>query len=54
MKETMMKEAEVRTVELDDVEEPSDADLDALDDETIEKMLEEFSIDALLEELLYG
>ena len=54
MKETMMKEAEVRTVELDDVEEPTNEELDAIDDETIEKMMEELTIDALLEELLYG
>ena len=53
-KGTMMKEAEERVAELDDVEEPSDADLDAIDDETIEKMLEELTIDALLEEILYG
>ena len=50
----MMKEAEERVAELDDVEEPSDADLDAIDDETIEKMMEELSIDALLEEIYFG
>ena len=50
----MIEEAEVRVVELDDIEEPSDSDLDAIDDETIEKMLEELTIDALLEEILYG
>jgi len=50
----MMKEAEVRIVELDEIEEPTNEELDALDDEAIEKMMEEFSIDAMLEELLYG
>ena len=53
-KGTMMIEAEERVAELDDVEEPSDADLDAIDDETIEKMMEELSIDALLEEIYFG
>ena len=47
-----MREAEERISELDDIEEPSNADLNAIDDETIEKMMEELSIDALLEEIL--
>ena len=49
-----MKEAEERISELDDIQEPTDAELDAIDDETIEKIMEELSIDALLEEILYG
>ena len=49
-----MKEAEVRIVELDEIEEPTNEELDALDDEAIEKMMEEFSIDVMLEEILYG
>lgn len=49
-----MEKAEDRIVELDDVEEPTDAELDSIDDEAIEKLMEELSIDALLEELLYG
>ena len=49
-----MEKAEDRIVELDDVEEPSDADLDAIDDGAIEKLMEELSIDVLLEEILYG
>ena len=49
-----MKEAEQRISELDDVEGPSDVELDDIDEEAIDKMLEEFSIDALLEELMYG
>ena len=49
-----MEKAEERIVELDDVEEPSDADLDEIDEVAIDKMMEELSIDALLEEILYG
>ena len=49
-----MKEAEERGSELDDSDEPTDSDLDSVDDETIEKMMEELTIDALLEEILYG
>ena len=49
-----MEKAEDRIVELDDVEEPTDAELDAIDDETVEKIMEELSIDVLLEEILYG
>ena len=51
---SIMEKAEERIVELDDVEEPSDADLDEIDEVAIDKMMEELSIDALLEEILYG
>ena len=53
LKGKMMEEAEVRMIELDGIEEPTNEELNALDDDTIEKMMEEFSIDALLEDLLY-
>ena len=49
-----MKEAEERVAELDDVGEPTDAELDAIDDETVDRIMEELSIDVLLEEILYG
>ena len=54
IKGALMREAEERISELDDIEEPSNADLNAIDDETIEKMMEELSIDALLEEIYFG
>ena len=47
-------EVEFAEGELDDIDEPTDSDLDSVDDETIEKMMEELTIDALLEEILYG